>query len=377
MKKVILNSLFFAALALMATVFTSCKSKKGSDVKLLETIEYADGKLTKFEYDNKNHVVKNLYLWDDKITIQVGDDEMLRNIGSYDEFAEYESVLKIVFSTNVVLKDFLYFEIGYNEEPYYSFLGKILYHTDQFLPEKSFVAAWHYSTIPIWGISWMEDKDTRRFFYLAENNQDPEEDNRGAVLLIEFSLFPAGAFDGVITAQVENGETLDSLISVFRVAQRDWFTDVRMEIPVSSVSYSDDDFRFTLPKTIDDEHLASVEKTFGGYLDFSITDRNAKYFSFHEIEGYDSNGNHVGNFRLIEPPVSVEFDDGIEYTVHFWYVDRDVVIEGWGEGMGYDLILKKGWNKVYVQCSMMTGNCASSTVPIECNVKWQFERIEN
>ena len=58
MKKVVLNSFIIATIALMAIVFTSCKSKKGSDLKLLETIEYADGRLTKFEYDNKNRVVK-------------------------------------------------------------------------------------------------------------------------------------------------------------------------------------------------------------------------------------------------------------------------------------------------------------------------------
>ena len=57
MKKVILNSLIIAALALTAA-FTSCKSKKSSDVKLLERMIIDNGTEWRFEYNDKNQIVK-------------------------------------------------------------------------------------------------------------------------------------------------------------------------------------------------------------------------------------------------------------------------------------------------------------------------------
>ena len=119
------------------------------------------------------------------------------------------------------------------------------------------------------------------------------------------------------------------------------------------------------------------------YVDGIVSDQNTKHFSFSQINGYDNNGSHVVTFRQYDDSSLIplyhegEFAEmsGFRCIVNFWYVDRDVTINGRFEGQGYDLNLKMGWNIVYEQSFEPSGTSNySTTAPADCNVKWLYHR---
>ena len=93
MKKVVLNSLLIAALALMAASFTSCKSKRNDDVKLLERMISEDAE-QHFEYDNQNRIVKTTNYRYGKLsftrTITYGKNNVTVSFEHFDEHIEAE-----------------------------------------------------------------------------------------------------------------------------------------------------------------------------------------------------------------------------------------------------------------------------------------------
>jgi hypothetical protein len=99
MRKVVLKYLVFAAFALTAATFTSCKSRGSSDVTLLESItweyDWMPGSMAKFEYDDKNRIV---------------------NIISYDDGGYYGSSQTITYSKDGSVKladDVPYWEVNF------------------------------------------------------------------------------------------------------------------------------------------------------------------------------------------------------------------------------------------------------------------------
>jgi hypothetical protein len=196
-------------------------------------------------------------------------------------------------------------------------------------------------------------------------DEEPVLENEGT---FDINL-AVGAFDGVIRAKVENGEVVGEIVKEVRVT----FSEGSAVFTTSS-EYVDGGFTLTLPETIDEKLLESV-KRYHPYT-YKISDWNANDLRFDRIQGYDSNGSHVGDFRLHDPDsvklVELE-EDGLEYFIQYLYVDRDVAIQiseetGWCE----NLSLKKGWNKAYAESWLPSGNGCLTTAPQACNLKWRF-----
>jgi hypothetical protein len=174
----------------------------------------------------------------------------------------------------------------------------------------------------------------------------------------------SGAFDGVITAQVENGDILNSIITGFGAIMRNPDGIIDEQYSLSGV-YANGGFTITLPDSLD-VILASMAG-FPGYI--HVSDRTARCCYFYEIIGFDSNSSHSAQFELSE---IIGGYLGTKYYVSFWYVDRDFTINGSAEGNHFNMNLKKGWNKVYVIEELESGNEDKTTTPPNCNVKWQF-----
>jgi hypothetical protein len=184
----------------------------------------------------------------------------------------------------------------------------------------------------------------------------------------------SGAFDGVITAQVENGGILNSLVSELRaeiLVRRTAEWEPVYETLLLSGNYANGGFIVTLPQTPDAKYLRNIVDAYF-YPQF-INNLNANYFVFDEILGYDRNGSLTATIKLHEK----KNDILTEYYVSFCYVDRDVIVKGHAEGNHFDLNLKKGWNKVYTASYLESGNITQNTdpsyiIPSDVYVKWQF-----
>jgi len=184
----------------------------------------------------------------------------------------------------------------------------------------------------------------------------------------------SGGFDGVIRAQVENGNQLNSIISELCIRiLADWNdgNPIYNTIPLSG-AYTNGGFTVTLPETIDAKYLRVVDDS----EIVQISDRNAQYFSFNTIHGYDSNGFNVAAFKLHEISGDYSGGDYTEYSIYFHYVDRDVTEYYRAKDGNTDLVLKKGWNKVHSWThSMGVGGGYTTDQPPEwpeSRVKWQF-----
>ena len=86
------------------------------------------------------------------------------------------------------------------------------------------------------------------------------------------------------------------------------------------------------------------------------------------IYAYNNYGSYSGNF--------VQTNKNY-VSICFWYVDRDVEITGKDAGSTrYSILLKKGWNSVYVRHSSDNEPGEISTRPLDNAVKWYFSEID-
>jgi hypothetical protein len=168
MKRVKLISLTTIAIAIAFT-FIACKGNK-----------------------SKNNT--SLFLWDNKITVQVSNKEILSKYSSFAEFVDKDAPQKqqIVFTTNVALRNFEYIAIQYiydeEQEQFNIFKTAVKHSIDELLPKRPFIVNWmEIGTFPHAGISFIDENNVKRHFAIVSNNAEPEEDNRGHILLIEFS----------------------------------------------------------------------------------------------------------------------------------------------------------------------------------------------
>jgi len=173
--------------------------------------------------------------------------------------------------------------------------------------------------------------------------------NRGAKQSTE-----ASAFNGVIKAQVENGDSLNSIISELRAAAG-WGENSALSL---SGTYAEGGFTVTLPESPDSKFLNSY---WGFPEHYNISDRDGNFFVFDTIFGFDNNGSRAATFKLITKESEYEL-----IYVSFYYVDRDVLLDG--------LNLKKGWNTVSTTESLETGMTYYKTDNPDLTVKWRFER---
>jgi hypothetical protein len=214
-----------------------------------------------------------------------------------------------------------------------------------------------------------DDRRWEEVYYFIKPSEDVPTKARAPTQ----PLTPLSDFliNGVITAQVENGSALNSIISELRVLSNSTFT--------LNGAYANSGFNVTFPQTPDADILFEGFHLQRG----TVSDQDAKMFFFSKIGGYDRKGSHAATFSLhddstLEPlyheGVFVEMS-GFRYIACFWYSDRDVTINGRSDGQNYNLNLKRGWNIVYEQCFEPTGTSNySTTVPADWNGKWRFDR---
>ena len=116
------------------------------------------------------------------VSVDYATDDLINKYDAVEEFEE-NGYQKIIFTTNLVVKNFRFIEISNQEVDgtikFYE--NKVLYSFDEFLPEKPFVVTWmEQGAIPHRGIAFDDENGTTRHFYLSMSGKD------GSVLLIEF-----------------------------------------------------------------------------------------------------------------------------------------------------------------------------------------------
>ncbi|MDR3013476.1 MAG: fibrobacter succinogenes major paralogous domain-containing protein [Chitinispirillales bacterium] len=106
---------------------------------------------------------------------------------------------RFIFTTDVAVKGFHYIEIGHNDDPFYLRVERALYQRSEFLPgHPVVVSASVLSRIPQRGISYLDENNTRRYFFLGENTD--EYGNVDGVSLSVFHPRQSGSESGGSTS---------------------------------------------------------------------------------------------------------------------------------------------------------------------------------
>lgn len=119
-----------------------------------------------------------------QITVEYATDEILSSYDSFSEFIESEEISqKIIFTTNVRVKKLSFIKVVYEEKngEFAFFDNGELHSLEDFSPEKPFLVSWmDFGAIPHRGISFVDENDMTRYFYLATSGED------GSLILTEF-----------------------------------------------------------------------------------------------------------------------------------------------------------------------------------------------
>ncbi|MDR0437085.1 MAG: hypothetical protein LBH22_02145 [Bacteroidales bacterium] len=181
--------------------------------------------------------------------------------------------------------------------------------------------------------------------------------------------FPTSAFDGKITAVVENGNAYNSVVSKV-VVMLHWHNENGhcIDEEIANSNYSNGNFTLTLP-ILDPKTLEVLAED--APQGIKISDEKAKIGTVYreDFHAYNNSGNKVGEFFY------GKYDGDFITSVSFMYADRDVTITGSVNDDGfvatYNVSLKKGWNKVY----MTTDNRTKAEISTKevSGVKWYFQ----
>ena len=188
-----------------------------------------------------------------------------------------------------------------------------------------------------------------------------------------FKDLVSGAFDGVITAQVENGNAYNNLVKRVGIGTWEgWNQEQGIDIftVFASAPYANGGFTLTLPQTVEAEFLSPWDDDDDEfYSDLKISDKNAQIMGMAEFGAYSSTSSDFDDYdRVGWIHFGKEEFDGNYGTgtgtynyarALFVYADRDVAMVGtvtWSDtwdGVTYTQIekhsvsLKKGWNIMY------------------------------
>ena len=130
---------------------------------------------------------------------------------------------------------------------------------------------------------------------------------------------------------------------------------------VASTQYQNHGFKLTLSETIPVGYLDNIGNAHPLFKDPSIhiNDRNAKA---NELE--ISNNGNIGYFYTQDLQNHV-------VEVKYFYVDRDVIVEGVGTSIIVDCSFKKGYNIMYIVYDNYK-TTYTTTKPANVNLKWYF-----
>ena len=162
-------------------------------------------------------------------------------------------------------------------------------------------------------------------------------------------------FDGrTVIAKVENGNEYNELFKTVKAAIM-WGERLEWHV-ITTSNYSNGGFILTLPQTIDDKYLSTIDKEHywgnfqllgGGKL--AISNKNVKLTVITDISSYDVHNERIDGLLYLNLHSATS-----DTWAHFWYVDSDVTINGsyTSDSHGdynekWNVSLKKGWNIVY------------------------------
>ena len=117
------------------------------------------------------------------IQIEYVTNETLNKFDSFCEYNDNDYGEKIVIWTNIIRKNFDFISVGFEdtgEQPSF-FAEKILYSINELPSGKAFVVKMFVSEgIPSRGISFLDENNIKRYFYISENSLD------GSLSMVEF-----------------------------------------------------------------------------------------------------------------------------------------------------------------------------------------------
>ncbi|NLL37724.1 MAG: hypothetical protein GX256_09425 [Fretibacterium sp.] len=122
------------------------------------------------------------------VRVEEAGEEFLAQKDAFEEFIDddTEYQIKVVFSANVVVKDFKYFETTITEvdkdgKEVFDVI-KELYSADELSPERPLVIRMSFpGSMPSRGISYVDENGTTRYFAVCMSGED------GSIFLYEFS----------------------------------------------------------------------------------------------------------------------------------------------------------------------------------------------
>jgi len=195
------------------------------------------------------------------------------------------------------------------------------------------------------------------------------------VIVVEL---PVSAFDGKITAIVENGDDFNSVIERVEITNHyfeeninDWVLYV-----CGSGSYSGGGFEIILTQTLNYKALKNIESLFNSVENLNISDKTAVFVSVGPsmICAFASN-NFIGNFSYYKE------DDENHTQAFFIYVDKDVNIVGSAIDdisrgkYPVKMPLKKGWNVLYHTSTLKVPRAVVEYTTKEVSgLKWYFNQ---
>jgi len=165
----------------------------------------------------------------------------------------------------------------------------------------------------------------------------------------------SGAFDGkIIVAGVVNP---DEYFSHAQVVQVRVMKSYLHTTTFASANYTGGGFTLTLPQTMSDGDLYSIENEDSIFPTENVSDKKAR-IAIVDIYAYDADNELMGGFY--------ESNDADKVGVLYVYTDRDVTVQS----KRHSVSMKRGWNKVYEEYQM-SGLDIISTKPLE-GLKWFY-----
>jgi len=109
-----------------------------------------------------------------QVNVMPASNEVLNRYNSYSTFIDNDTgaYQRLLFTTNITARDFWYIEISHYEDPFFLNIESVLYRGD-LLPDLPLVVTLtEISRIPQRGISYIDENNTRKYFYIAEDGMD-------------------------------------------------------------------------------------------------------------------------------------------------------------------------------------------------------------
>ena len=169
--------------------------------------------------------------------------------------------------------------------------------------------------------------------------------------------------DGENLSVIDVKNVVDDTSAIVTVKAEVWDYETKEYHVLASGEYKNSSFKLTLPATIPDGCLESIEKYH--FPMEMASDKEGKLASL-DLFAYNQEEEKIGNFHMGDEMAYIE--------VVYMYADRNFTVNGIDDSMGlsiiYDLIFKKGWNIRYFV--KKDGFTFTTKNPAGVTLKWYF-----